>query len=44
LIEVQLPVLADRIFKSVKDVIEGFGMLAKNPKSALVKLGLGVFQ
>lgn len=36
--------MADRLFKSVKDVIEGFGMIIKNPKSALVKIGLGIFQ
>ncbi|XP_052090897.1 uncharacterized protein LOC127727822 [Mytilus californianus] len=44
IIEVKLPVLADRLYKSVIDVIEGFGIIGKNPKSALIKIGVGVFQ
>ncbi|VDI70196.1 Hypothetical predicted protein [Mytilus galloprovincialis] len=44
ILEVQLPVLADRLYKSVVDVIEGFGLIGKNPKSALIKIGVGVFQ
>ena len=44
LVNIQLPILGDKIYKAIIGIIDGFKNLGKNPKSSIAKIGLGVFQ
>lgn len=43
-ITVTIPDNGRQIFESIKDVIEGFGIIVKDPKTALAKIGKGAVQ
>ncbi|CAG2196998.1 unnamed protein product [Mytilus edulis] len=43
-VNVKLPVLGGKLYKGVVGIIEGFKIIGKNPKVAIFKIGLGVFQ
>ena len=44
LVNIQLPVLGDKIYKAVIGIIDGFKNLGRNPMSSISKIGLGVYQ
>ena len=44
LVNIQLPVLGDKIYKAIIGIIDGFKNLGRNPMSSISKIGLGVFQ
>lgn len=43
-ITVTIPDNGRQIFESIKDVIEGFGNIVKDPKTALARIGKGAVQ
>ncbi|VDI41391.1 Hypothetical predicted protein [Mytilus galloprovincialis] len=43
-INVKLPVMGDKLYQAVLGIIDGFKIIGKNPKSAVFKIGLGVYQ
>ena len=44
LVNIQLPVLGDKIYKAIIGIIDGFKNLGRNPMSSISKIGLGVYQ
>jgi hypothetical protein len=44
LVNIQLPVLGDKIYKAIIGIIDGFKNLGRNPMSSIFKIGLGVYQ
>jgi hypothetical protein len=44
LVNIQLPVLGDKIYKAIIGIINGFKNLGRNPMSSIAKIGVGVFQ
>lgn len=43
-IKIVIPHQAKVIYESIKDIINGFSKILKNPKAALTNIGKGVFR
>jgi hypothetical protein len=44
LVNIQLPVLGDKIYKAIIGIIDGFKNLGRNPMSSIAKIGFGVYR